>query len=279
MRGLLLMLGVFSFSAIAGQKVILDVGKVIPIQVPTGKDVVLTFNEGQMVGVGPSAEKFLAVESISQRKQVTFFGRDLTVKPLEVQFRGLDTNHITKVSVEVVERDDVPLNLSIEKERQNRNLSVDTTTKRNTRAYSDYWDAPEFKKNISLHDFDEKAALLVRYVNQYYGPRYAQEKTPFSIRKISSFKPQKVERLYRRGYLAAVAKEVFYGGGMTAIVFELENRSLVNHQFNPLNVRGDFWTLQPWKRNYEVGEKGVLVYVIKGRLDRGMFKSLGERVQ
>lgn len=52
MRGLLLMLGVFSFSAIAGQKVILDVGKVIPIQVPTGKDVVLTFNEGQMVGVG-----------------------------------------------------------------------------------------------------------------------------------------------------------------------------------------------------------------------------------
>ncbi|APX10242.1 hypothetical protein BWP24_29040 (plasmid) [Vibrio campbellii] len=276
MRGLVLILSLWSCAVMAGQKVFVDSGKVIPIQIPTGQDVVIQFDEGQMVGVVPSSESYMAIESISQKKQVTIYGRSLTEKPIEVMFRGLDTNYVTKTTIEVVEHDDVPLNIAIQKKEQSVAAASST---RLSRAYSDYWDNPEFQNSSSLHDYDEKAAFLLRYVNQTFGPRYAIEKPPFPIRKISSFKPQPVDHLYRRGYLRALATEVYYGGGMTAIVFELKNTSLVPHEFEPFNVRGDFWTINPWKRNYDVNEKGILIGVVKGRLDRGMFKALGEGIK
>lgn len=276
MRKLVLILSLWSAAAMAGQKVLVDTGKVIPIQVPTGQDVIIQFEEGQMVGVVPSSESFMAIESISQKQQVTIFGRELTEVPIEVMFRGLDTNYVTKTTVEVVEHNDVPLDLAIQK--SGRSVSH-SSSGRVSRGYSDYWDSPDFQKEGRLHDIDEKAAFLMRYVNQTFGPKYAMEKPPFPIRKVNSFKPQPVARLYRRGFLSALATEVYYGGGMTAIVFELTNTSLVPHQFDPFNIRGDFWTINPWKRNYDVNEKGVLIGVVKGKLDRGMFKALGEEIE
>ncbi|ENN6469932.1 DUF3438 family protein [Vibrio vulnificus] len=264
----------------AGERTIEYQGQEVSISIPLGNDVVLKFDEAQLVGLNAAAAEYLAVESVRANRQVTLFGRKVTDEAVEAKFRGIDSNRIITAKVLVTEDPNVPDVVIIKPVGDERSsISVGSSSKR---GFSEYWDSVDFNAGnveVNAMDFDERTKVLVRYVNQLYGPKYAVEPPAFRIRQVAGFKAMDVPQLYRTGILSARAVDVYYGGGMTAVVFELTNTSKISHELTPMNIRGDWWSVQPWKVHYEPGESGVLVAIVSGQLDRGMFKAIGENVQ
>jgi hypothetical protein len=262
--------------AYSSERVITYVGKKFLIEVPLGEDVSVGFDEGQLVGVSESSAEYMAIESLSKSNEVRIYGRKKTVEPMAVEFRGMDSKRPIQAFISVVEGSEAPLLLRVINSKHSRAKGSSVNNGR----YSEYWDSDSFSNTATTKLLnDERAKALIRFVNQDFGPSYAKERPPFAIKRVTDFTPVEVKGLYRKGLLSATAVRVYYGGRMTAVVFELTNKSASAHEFNPFYVRGSFEAINPWKRNFSPNESGVLVGVVHGKLDRGMFRALGEVIQ
>ncbi len=226
-------------------------GKPLDIQIPKGKEIVVRFEEPQLVGRPSMSQSFIGAEAAGNYVVLSGVQETHSIRHI---FRGVSSGQVIIASVSVKEGVEAESEILVKSALKG---VVSTPVASDGNAGSG-----KKKGKISL---DDRAKIVVRYVNQDHGPKSAIEPTPFPVRAfVSNYIGKQIRGLYRGGALIGTVKNTYKGGGMVAYIVLMENISKQHIEFDPRYVRGNWHSIQPWKTEFRPGEAGVVLLMAEG---------------
>jgi hypothetical protein len=236
-------------------------GLPLPILLNQNQEMLLEFDEPQLVG--RTGENYVYADIRSLKNQVIIQSKDENAV-FEVQLMGVHTGDIILIKVEIGKFEGIGNHIRIRKSGDAEVIQSSTTQG----ASNDFGQLE--------YTADDRAKILVRFVNQVKGPSIAIEDTPFNVNKVAIRGPEPLMGFYRKGKLSVQVEEIYQGGGFTALLLIAQNVSAEKVIFDPTMVRGRWHSVQPWKFSLDPAEKGVIVAVSEGRVPDQLMSLLSE---
>lgn len=219
---ILLVLGVvLSFPSLS--KVAVYDGKPLSVDLPLNRDVVIRFDEPQRVGASPALKAKISFKPSGNFVSLTAledFGLD------DVIFQGLNTGKVVYFRAK-----SLPESSTFEDEIVVRTASSavekDTVDKASNPAI-----------NLTPREVLESFS---RSIAQEFGVKYAVENSLFPIHELpNAHLIMPVVGLYKKPFVDISPIKTFSANGLFGTVFLLENKSSVELEVNPNDIRGDW---------------------------------------
>ncbi|HAS8195778.1 TPA: DUF3438 family protein [Vibrio vulnificus] len=251
------------FSSGTNAETLVYKGVPLPLPVTVGVETTLLLEEPHMIGRTKGSKEWLTL--VSEGNQIHINASEQGEE--KVFLRGINTGRVIALNLHAGQFERITDSVITV-----RTADFSSPTKSDSGAESSSTKI-EHQKKVAL-DSNERTALLVRYISQQYGPKEAREPIPFGVTITNGNIGQEVKGLYRGAAVKFVLQEVYQGGGLTGLLFEVENISRNPISIDPSSIRGRFIAAHPWKWHLKSGERGVVVLVNSGGPSQGMLKAI-----